>query len=120
MATAKGVLIQVNPQVRLPRTFRRFCGLFVQLLQKLSIRASNGPDKLLKAREGPPAAASQHGTRSAAAPGAPPCARWHAMSQRLIWLERPCPPAPSIWVAGSALKGAGTLEAARPAPADCC
>lgn len=47
--TAKGVLIQINTQVRLPRTFRRFCGLFVQLLQKLSIRASNGPDKLLKA-----------------------------------------------------------------------
>ena len=46
--TAKGVLIQINTQVRLPRTFRRFCGLFVQLLQKLSIRASNGPDKLLK------------------------------------------------------------------------
>lgn len=35
-------------QVRLPRTFKRFCGLFVQLLQKLSIRATNGPDKLLK------------------------------------------------------------------------
>ena len=46
--TVKNVLIEVNPQVRLPRTFRRFCGLMVQLLQKLSIRASNGPDKLLK------------------------------------------------------------------------
>ncbi len=38
----------MNPQVRLPRTFKRFCGLMVQLLQKLSIRATNGPDKLLK------------------------------------------------------------------------
>ena len=46
--THKNVLIQVNPQVRLPRTFKRFCGLMVQLLQKLSIRATNGPDKLLK------------------------------------------------------------------------
>lgn len=46
--TAKNVLIQINPQVRLPRTFKRFCGLMVQLLQKLSIRATNGPDKLLK------------------------------------------------------------------------
>lgn len=51
--TAKNVLIQVNPQVRLPRTFRRFCGLMVQLLQKLSIRATNGPDKLLKVIKGP-------------------------------------------------------------------
>ena len=46
--THKNVLIQVNPSVRLPRTFKRFCGLMVQLLQKLSIRATNGPDKLLK------------------------------------------------------------------------
>eukprot|EP00887_Chlorella_sp_A99_P003266 scaffold9.g3266.t1 len=51
--TAKNVLIQVNPQVRLPRTFRRFCGLMVQLLQKLSIRATNGPDKLLRVVKGP-------------------------------------------------------------------
>ena len=50
--TTKNVLIEVNPQVRLPRTFRRFCGLMVQLLQKLSIRASNGPDKLLKVQSG--------------------------------------------------------------------
>ena len=48
--TRKNVLIEVNPQVRLPRTFKRFCGLLVQLLQKLSIRATNGPDKLLKVR----------------------------------------------------------------------
>eukprot|EP00879_Flechtneria_rotunda_P026135 GHRR01027841.1.p1 GENE.GHRR01027841.1~~GHRR01027841.1.p1 ORF type:complete len:102 (-),score=24.91 GHRR01027841.1:102-407(-) len=41
-------VLQVNPKVRIPRTFRRFCGLMVQLLQKLSIRATNGPDKLLK------------------------------------------------------------------------
>jgi rRNA pseudouridine-1189 N-methylase Emg1 (Nep1/Mra1 family) len=46
--THKNVLISVNPKVRLPRTFKRFCGLFAQLLQKLSIRATNGPDKLLK------------------------------------------------------------------------
>ncbi|KAK9798217.1 hypothetical protein WJX73_007869 [Symbiochloris irregularis] len=51
--TARNVLIQVHPQVRLPRTFKRFCGLMVQLLQKLSIRATNGPDKLLKVIKGP-------------------------------------------------------------------
>lgn len=41
-------ILQINPKVRLPRTFKRFSGLMVQLLQKLSIRATNGPDKLLK------------------------------------------------------------------------
>ncbi|KAG6553561.1 hypothetical protein Mapa_004474 [Marchantia paleacea] len=46
--TDKNVLIQVNPHIRIPRTFKRFCGLMVQLLQKLSIRATNGSDKLLR------------------------------------------------------------------------
>lgn len=51
--TARNVLISVNPKVRLPRTFKRFCGLMLQLLQKLSIRATNGPDKLMKVVKGP-------------------------------------------------------------------
>jgi len=51
--TSKNALLQISPQVRIPRTFRRFCGLMVQLLQKLSIRATNGPDKLLKVVKGP-------------------------------------------------------------------
>jgi rRNA small subunit pseudouridine methyltransferase Nep1 len=46
--TVKNALIQVNPKVRLPRTFKRFSGLMVQLLKKLSIRATNGPEKLLQ------------------------------------------------------------------------
>ena len=49
----KGVLIAVSPQIRLPRTFKRFCGLMTQLLFKLSIRASNGPHKLLKVIKNP-------------------------------------------------------------------
>uniref|UniRef100_A0A7S4EY60 Ribosomal RNA small subunit methyltransferase NEP1 n=1 Tax=Chrysotila carterae TaxID=13221 RepID=A0A7S4EY60_CHRCT len=49
----KGVLIDVNPQIRIPRTFRRFSGLMTQLLFKLSIRASNGPQKLLKVIKNP-------------------------------------------------------------------
>ncbi|GBG00270.1 hypothetical protein Rsub_12996 [Raphidocelis subcapitata] len=51
--TSRNVLIQINPKVRLPRTFKRFCGLMVQLLQKLSIRATNGPDKLMRVIKGP-------------------------------------------------------------------
>ncbi|KAJ7548576.1 hypothetical protein O6H91_07G017800 [Diphasiastrum complanatum] len=46
--TENNVLIQINPHVRIPRTFKRFCGLMAQLLHKLSIRATNGPDKLLR------------------------------------------------------------------------
>ena len=89
--TQKNILIKVNPHVRLPRTFKRFCGLMgrlkhyfivdsfycvpldvndladisksnaflcwvmsaVQLLQKLSIRATNGPDRLLRVIKNP-------------------------------------------------------------------
>ena len=51
--TEKGVLFEVSPQIRIPRTFKRFCGLMAQLLFKLSIRASNGPHKLLKVIKNP-------------------------------------------------------------------
>ncbi|KAK4699080.1 rRNA small subunit pseudouridine methyltransferase Nep1, partial [Phenoliferia sp. Uapishka_3] len=51
--TAKGVLIEVNPSVRIPRTFKRFGGLMVQLLHRLSIRSINGSEKLLKVIKNP-------------------------------------------------------------------
>jgi len=51
--TSKGVLIEVNPSVRIPRTFKRFSGLMVQLLHKLSIRSINSQDKLLKVIKNP-------------------------------------------------------------------
>jgi rRNA pseudouridine-1189 N-methylase Emg1 (Nep1/Mra1 family) len=51
--TAKGVLIEVNPHVRIPRTFKRFSGLMVQLLHKLSIRSVKGSEKLLKVIRNP-------------------------------------------------------------------
>lgn len=64
--TAKGVLIEVSPHVRIPRTFKRFAGLFgrftlricaacsrphlrpVQLLHKLRIRAADANQTLLR------------------------------------------------------------------------
>ncbi|WWC59621.1 uncharacterized protein I303_102180 [Kwoniella dejecticola CBS 10117] len=51
--TARGVLIEVNPSVRIPRTFKRFSGLMVQLLHKLSIRGVNGSEKLLRVIKNP-------------------------------------------------------------------
>ncbi|PWN51203.1 Nep1-domain-containing protein [Violaceomyces palustris] len=51
--TARGVLIEVNPHVRIPRTFKRFSGLMVQLLHKLSIRSVQGSEKLLKVIKNP-------------------------------------------------------------------
>lgn len=51
--TVRGVLIEVNPSVRIPRTFKRFSGLMVQLLHKLSIRSVNSEEKLLKVIKNP-------------------------------------------------------------------
>lgn len=51
--TQKKVLIEINPQTRIPRTFDRFCGLMVQLLHKLTIRASDTSQKLMKVIKNP-------------------------------------------------------------------
>lgn len=51
--TAKGVLIEVSPTVRIPRTFKRFAGLMVQLLHTLSIRSTTSPEKLLRVIRNP-------------------------------------------------------------------
>ncbi|KAJ1721834.1 18S rRNA pseudouridine methyltransferase [Coemansia erecta] len=51
--TTSDVLIEISPSVRIPRTFKRFSGLMVQLLHKMSIRSVNGHDKLLKVIKNP-------------------------------------------------------------------
>ncbi|CAG2104318.1 unnamed protein product [Medioppia subpectinata] len=53
MHTDRNVLIEISPQTRFPRTFKRFANLMVQLLHKLSIRSANGPQKLLKVIKNP-------------------------------------------------------------------
>lgn len=51
--TAKGVLFEVKPHVRIPRTYKRFSGIMLQLLQKLSISAANKREKLLRTVKNP-------------------------------------------------------------------
>lgn len=46
-------MIEVSPTVRIPRTFKRFAGLMVQLLHRLSIRSTNSQEKLLKVIQNP-------------------------------------------------------------------
>lgn len=53
ISTAKGVLIEVSPSVRIPRTFKRFAGLMVQLLHRLSIKSTNSQEKLLRVINNP-------------------------------------------------------------------
>ena len=49
----KNVLIEVNPKTRIPRTFKRFSGLMVQLLHRHKIRSADGNDMLLKEIKNP-------------------------------------------------------------------
>ncbi|XP_039123800.1 ribosomal RNA small subunit methyltransferase nep-1 [Dioscorea cayenensis subsp. rotundata] len=51
--TEKGVLFEVKPNVRMPRTIKRFSGLMLQLLQKLSITTTGSHDKLLNVIKNP-------------------------------------------------------------------
>jgi len=53
--TSRNVLIDVNPQTRIPRTFKRFCGLMVQLLNELKIQSveEEGKRTLLKVIKNP-------------------------------------------------------------------
>lgn len=52
--TAQNVIIDVNPKLRIPRTFKRFSGLIVQLLHKLSIKAEGiRGEPVLKLVKGP-------------------------------------------------------------------
>lgn len=51
--TQKNVLIDVNPKLRIPRTYSRFAGLMVQLLYQFRIKAKNSNEKLLKIIKNP-------------------------------------------------------------------
>jgi rRNA small subunit pseudouridine methyltransferase Nep1 len=51
--TEKNVLIEVNPQIRIPRTFKRFAGLMVQLLHKFAVKANESSTKLLHVIKNP-------------------------------------------------------------------
>jgi len=53
MHTAQNVLIEVHPSLRVPRTFKRFAGLCVELLQRQKIRAAQSSETLMKVVSNP-------------------------------------------------------------------
>mmetsp|Transcript_25160 Transcript_25160/g.59343 ORF Transcript_25160/g.59343 Transcript_25160/m.59343 type:complete len:276 (-) Transcript_25160:1791-2618(-) len=63
IATTKKVLVEVNPQIRAPRTYKRFAGLMVQLLHKMKIKAGNDSTTLLKVIKNPFSSHLPPGTR---------------------------------------------------------
>lgn len=61
--TAKKVLIEVQPQTRIPRTIRRFSGLVTELLEKFKVRGTSGSVPLLKVIRNPITSYLPAGTR---------------------------------------------------------
>ena len=53
IASTRKVLIEVNPSIRIPRTYKRFAGLMLQLLHKMKIKAANESTALLKVIKNP-------------------------------------------------------------------
>jgi len=53
ISTQKKVLIDIHPATRIPRTYKRFAGLMVQLLHKLKIKAGQDHTTLLKVIKNP-------------------------------------------------------------------
>merc|ERR1712039_336222 len=51
--TSQNVLIEIHPSLRVPRTFKRFAGLAVELLQKQKIRAAQANEVLMKVISNP-------------------------------------------------------------------
>ena len=53
LRTQRGITIEVHPEIRIPRTYKRFSGLMASLLTKGKIQAANGGATLLKASKLP-------------------------------------------------------------------
>lgn len=51
--TSRNVLIELHPSVRIPRTYKRFAGLMVQLLHKMKIKAADNGTTLMKVIKNP-------------------------------------------------------------------
>lgn len=63
ISTKKNILIDVHSSIRIPRTYKRFAGLMVQLLHKLKIKAANESTALLKVVKNPVSQYLPPGTR---------------------------------------------------------
>ena len=108
--TSKKVLIDVNPAIRIPRTYKRFAGLMVQLLHKMKIKASSESTTLLKVIKNP---FSQY---------LPPATRCHgmscqgklyspiAMAKALVPSVPDKSPAPTCFIVGAMSTGHITIE----------
>lgn len=53
MQTKQKILIEISPHIRIPRTYKRFAGLIVQLLHKMKIKAAGASTTLMRVIKNP-------------------------------------------------------------------
>lgn len=109
--TKKRVLIDVNPSIRIPRTYKRFAGLMVQLLHKMKIKAGTESTTLLKVIKNPVSQYLPAGTRSYGMSSQGKLYRPMALAQALVPdapgdASRP----PTCFVIGAMSTGHVTIE----------
>ena len=104
--TQRDILIEVNPKIRIPRTYKRFAGLMVQLLQKLSISAGDfETGKLMKVIKNPVSRYLPAGApRILMSPSAEKFVNIHDFA------ESTPQDGPSVYIIGAMAKGVATAE----------
>ncbi|CAB9516027.1 small subunit methyltransferase NEP1 [Seminavis robusta] len=108
--TSKNVLIDVNPAIRIPRTYKRFAGLMVQLLHKLKIKASSESTTLLKVIKNPFSQYLPPGTRCYGMSCEGTLYSPVAMAKALVPAVPDDSPAPTCFVVGAMSTGHVTIE----------
>merc|ERR1712000_64129 len=104
--TQRDILIEVNPKIRIPRTYKRFAGLMVQLLQKLSIKAHDSDTgKLMKVIKNPVSKHLPAGARRILmSPSAEKFVNIHD------YVETTPKDGPTVFIIGAMAKGVATAD----------
>jgi len=108
--TSKRILIDINPSIRIPRTYKRFAGLMVQLLHKMKIKASSESTTLLKVIKNPFSQYLPPGTRCFGMSCQGTLYSPIAMAKALVPAVPDDSPAPTCFVVGAMSTGHVTLE----------
>lgn len=107
--TTKKVLIDVNASIRIPRTYKRFAGLMVQLLHKMKIKAGTDSTTLLKVIKNP---FSQHLPPGTKCYGFEPEGTLYSpisLAKAIVGVDPQCEP-PTCLVLGAMSSGNVTIE----------
>jgi rRNA small subunit pseudouridine methyltransferase Nep1 len=110
ISTKTKVLIDVNASIRIPRTYKRFAGLMVQLLHKLKIKASTESTALLQVIKNPVQQYLPAGTRVYGFSSGGTLYRPSALVQRFVPMHYEGGSVPTAFVIGAMSTGHVTIH----------